>query len=394
MESPLNSYIQSPTITPAFDKAFSLVASKATTAGFSNVITAISAGDSYAVGTPNQTFKLVVETNVEQQFSATIVDSENNKLASLIVLHAKGQDSITLSDGSSFEWTYKPEDYLTSCDDYLAWLLTALSLEFTIEDAALIAKSALHVSCETWPNHIKFFPQLATTHQQVSARKSARCFGLYPVLDSLELVDEIAQSDVNILQLRIKDQSNETVSEDVRRAIQIGKQRGVDVVINDYWELALEHGASCIHLGQEDLAELADSRLLSSDTGLGISTHGYYEIINALQYKPSYLALGHIFPTTTKDMPSSPQGLIKLNLYQALITSIGEQRGEILPSVAIGGINLERAPLVIESGVTSVAVVRAVTQAHDKHEAVAQFQQLFEHLNEKVNRLEEASDAV
>lgn len=390
MESPLNSYIQSPTITPTFDKTFSIVASKAITAGFNNVMTGISYGDSYVVATPNQTLKLVFDNNVEPQFSATIVDSENHKLASLVVLHTKGQDSITLSDGRSFEWAYKPEDYLTCREDYLAWLLIALSLEFTIEDAALIARSAQHVSCETWPNHIKFFPKLATSHKQVAVRKSTRCFGLYPVLDNLQLVDELAQTDVSILQLRIKDRSNAEVSEDVRRAIQIGKERGVDVVINDYWELALEHGACCIHLGQEDLAELADSRLLSSNTGLGISTHGYYEIINALQYKPSYLALGHIFPTTTKEMPSSPQGLIKLNLYQALITSIGEQRGEILPSVAIGGINLERAPLVIESGVTSLAVVRAVTQANDKNYAVAQFQQLFK----QKPQLNEASNAV
>ncbi len=390
MNSPLNSFIQSPTITPAFEKAFSLVVSKAITAGFNNVITAISGGDSYVVATPNQTFKLVVDNNDEQQFSATIVDSDNHQLASLVVLHTKGQDSITLSDVSSFKWTYKPEDYPTCSDSYVAWLLIALSLEFTIEDAALIARSAQHVSCETWPSHIKFFPQLTATDQQVATRNSSRCFGLYPVLDSLELVDEVSKSDVNILQLRIKDKSNDAVSEDVRRAIQIGRERGVDVVINDYWELALEHDATCIHLGQEDLAELADSRLLSSEVGLGISTHGYYEIINALQYKPSYLALGHIFPTTTKDMPSSPQGLIKLNLYQALITSIGEQRGETLPSVAIGGINLERAPLVIESGVTSVAVVRAVTQAQDKHEAVAHFQQLFE----KKHQFDEATHAV
>ena len=127
----------------------------------------------------------------------------------------------------------------------------------------------------------------------------------------------------------------------------------------------------------EDLLSLSSSELLESNVGLGISTHGYYEILNALQYKPSYLALGHIFPTPTKDMPSSPQGLTKLGFYQELIDSIEAGLGISLPTVAIGGIDKHRAPQVIDTEVDSVAVVRAVTQAEDKKVAVAQFQNMF-----------------
>ncbi|WP_170913049.1 thiamine phosphate synthase, partial [Salmonella enterica] len=42
------------------------------------------------------------------------------------------------------------------------------------------------------------------------------------------------------------------------------------------------------------------------------------------------------------------------------------------PTVAIGGISLERAPAVLATGVGSVAVVSAITQAADWREATAQ----------------------
>lgn len=102
---------------------------------------------------------------------------------------------------------------------------------------------------------------------------------------------------------------------------------------------------------------------------LGLSTHGYYEILRAAEFSPSYIALGHIFPTTTKEMPSKPQGLNRLALYQKLI-------GDMFPTVAIGGIDLMRAEKVWRTGVSSVAVVRAVTQAEDTQAAVDAFNQL------------------
>ncbi|CAM4236697.1 thiamine phosphate synthase [Vibrio neonatus] len=379
MESPLTSFIQSPNATPAFHAAVDSVIECARDAGFTNLITEYKQGDNFAISlaAPEQSYNLVVDDSESSQQSIAIYDQNNQHIASITTLFTQGKDIVRLGNGTQFEWDYVLAEYSTTRDSYIAWLLVSLSLGFTIEDSALTSRSAQHVSCETWPSDIRYFPRLRNNNLATTVRKQTRCFGLYPVVDSIELVEELATCGVEILQLRIKDKAASDVSDDVKRAIQIGKERGVDIVINDYWGLALEHGASCIHLGQEDLAELEDSSLLDSDIGLGISTHGYFEIINALQYKPSYLALGHIFPTTTKDMPSSPQGLIKLKLYQALISSIGKQRGSLLPSVAIGGIDLARAPKVIDTGVSSVAVVRAVTLADDKKKAVDQFQVLF-----------------
>ncbi|MEC7632653.1 MAG: thiamine phosphate synthase, partial [Pseudomonadota bacterium] len=63
----------------------------------------------------------------------------------------------------------------------------------------------------------------------------------------------------------------------------------------------------------------------------------------------------HIFPTNTKDMPSKPQGVARLEKYVQLCDGI--------PTVAIGGINLSRIGDVAKTGVSGIAVVSAITQA-------------------------------
>ena len=136
--------------------------------------------------------------------------------------------------------------------------------------------------------------------------------------------------------------------------------------MNDYWQLAIDNHAYGVHLGQEDLETADLTAIQQAGLRLGLSTHGYYEILRAAEFAPSYIALGHIFPTTTKDMPSKPQGLNRLALYQKLI-------GDAFPTVAIGGIDLSRAERVWRTGVSSVAVVRAVTQADDPAKAIAAF---------------------
>ncbi len=90
----------------------------------------------------------------------------------------------------------------------------------------------------------------------------------------------------------------------------------------------------------------------------------------ALHFRPSYLAMGAVFPTTTKQMPTAPQGLVRLAHYVALL------RGEV-PLVAIGGIDESVIDAVLATGVGSAAVVRAVTQAADPRAAVRSLQARF-----------------
>ncbi|KYM74269.1 MULTISPECIES: thiamine phosphate synthase [Pantoea] len=185
--------------------------------------------------------------------------------------------------------------------------------------------------------------------------------GLYPVVDSPDWIERLLKMGVRTLQLRIKDQPDEIAEPAIAQAIALGKRYDARLFINDYWQLAIKHQAYGVHLGQEDL-DVADlARIHQAGLRLGLSTHDDAELDRALAIQPSYIALGHIFPTQTKEMPSAPQGIEQLKRHLTRLTHI--------PTVAIGGISIARAPDVLATGVGSIAVVSAITQADDWREA-------------------------
>jgi len=181
--------------------------------------------------------------------------------------------------------------------------------------------------------------------------------GLYPVVDSVMWIERLLEAGVRTLQLRIKDKQDHEVEADIVAAIALGKRYAARLFINDYWRLAIKHSAYGVHLGQEDLETTDLSAIRNAGLRLGVSTHNDMEIDVALAARPSYIALGHVFPTQTKQMPSAPQGLAQLASH---VTRLKDY-----PTVAIGGISLARAPQVLATGVGSIAVVSAITQAAD-----------------------------
>ena len=187
--------------------------------------------------------------------------------------------------------------------------------------------------------------------------------GLYPVVDSVAWIERLLAAGVRTLQLRIKDKRDSDVEDDVVAAIALGRKYHARLFINDYWRLAIKHQAYGVHLGQEDLETTDLSAIRNAGLRLGVSTHDDMEMDIALAARPSYIALGHDFPTLSKQMPSSPQGLDQMAQHI--------QRLEDYPPVAIGGISLERAPAVLATGVGSIAVVSAITQATDWRQATA-----------------------
>ena len=188
--------------------------------------------------------------------------------------------------------------------------------------------------------------------------------GLYPVVDSVQWIERLLDAGVRTLQLRIKDRRDEEVEADVVAAIALGRRYNARLFINDYWRLAIKHQAYGVHLGQEDLQATDLNASRAAGLRLGVSTHDDMEIDVALAARPSYVALGHVFPTQTKQMPSAPQGLEQLARHVERLADY--------PTVAIGGISLARAPAVIATGVGSIAVVSAITQAVDWRLATAQ----------------------
>lgn len=181
--------------------------------------------------------------------------------------------------------------------------------------------------------------------------------GIYPVVDDVSWIEALLPTGVNIIQLRLKKGSSDVISNQIKRAVELTQGTRCQLFINDHWQLAIEHGAYGVHLGQEDIVEADLTAISAAGLRLGISTHGYAEIQRIKILKPSYIALGHIFPTKTKNMRSQPQGVKRLKNYVALCGDT--------PTVAIGGINMHRAKVVSDTGVNSIAVVTAITQADD-----------------------------
>ncbi|UYI47058.1 thiamine phosphate synthase [Vibrio natriegens] len=286
-------------------------------------------------------------------------------------------------------------------EHHLAWTVTLLALEFPIEDALTLARAMMNVSRETlfngetctlheWASHFADFPTPVLEDARLgiqvgwSSQSEAVSFpcldkdslGLYPVVDDVSWIERLLPLGIKTIQLRIKNPDQSDLEEQIVRAIELGRQYDAQVFINDYWQLAIQHGAFGVHLGQEDIEESNLIQLSEAGINLGLSTHGYYELLRIVQINPSYIALGHIFPTTTKQMPSKPQGLIRLALYQKLIDSIpyGKQVG--YPTVAIGGIDQSNADQVWRCGVSSLAVVRAITLSESPKSVIEFFNQL------------------
>ncbi|MGB1321845.1 MAG: thiamine phosphate synthase [Vibrio gallaecicus] len=295
----------------------------------------------------------------------------------------------TLDGNRAIQTSRKPNDVDTY--RHISWFVTLLALDFPIEDALVVANAASNVPRETWPNSFDVFPVPILEDKRLgihvgwahsnnpltfpSLIKSS--LGLYPVVDDVGWIETLLKLGVKTIQLRIKNPNQADLEEQVKQAICLGQKYQAQVFINDYWKLALKHQAFGVHLGQEDIEESNLLQLSEAGIRLGLSTHGYYELLRIIQINPSYIALGHIFPTTTKQMPSKPQGLVRLGLYQQLIDTIPYSQTTLgYPTVAIGGIDQHTAPEVWDCGVSSLAVVRAITLADSPKDVVNFFDDL------------------
>lgn len=179
----------------------------------------------------------------------------------------------------------------------------------------------------------------------------------YPIVDSADWVRRLVLAGARLIQLRIKDRETPDIRSEIRAATSFCAASGGQLVVNDYWEFALDEAADFVHLGQGDLDEADLKSIRTHGTKIGVSTHDRTELDRALSIDADYVALGPIYPTILKSMPWTPQGLDRIGEWKRLI---GER-----PLVAIGGITLERAPLCLEAGADSAAVITDITKNAD-----------------------------
>jgi thiamine-phosphate pyrophosphorylase len=166
-------------------------------------------------------------------------------------------------------------------------------------------------------------------------------------LDPRSLAEAFLRGGARLIQLRDKSASSAgrlSLADDlVRRA----HQAGARLVINDRPDIARLSGADGVHVGQEDLTVDEARAVLGPDPIVGLSTHDDTQIEAGGRTSASYIAVGPIYGTSTKDTGYSARGLDLVRVARA--------SGK--PVVAIGGITLDRAPDVIAAGASSVAVI-------------------------------------
>jgi thiamine-phosphate pyrophosphorylase len=247
--------------------------------------------------------------------------------------------------------------------------LAALSLGFESDDAMLLGQAwqaqsqrTGHFDGKAWPTHRDDFGFAPKNPAQAFAA-CPQSLGLYAVVPDADWVARLVSLQVPTVQLRLKSSDRSAIDAQVRQAVRAVQGSATLLFINDHWEAALAHGAYGVHLGQEDMALAPLETLRLAGIRLGLSSHGYGEMKKAMAVQPSYLAMGAVFPTTLKAMATLPQGLGRLERYAQLM------QGHSL--VAIGGIDLQNLPAVMQTSVGSAAFVRAITGANDVTKAVA-----------------------
>lgn len=174
----------------------------------------------------------------------------------------------------------------------------------------------------------------------------------YQIVDDASWLERLLPVGLELVQLRIKDKPTEHVRKHIKYAKYLCDQAGCQLIINDYWQLAIDEGCDFIHLGQEDLVNAELNTIKSHGIKFGLSTHDKAELQIAIDAQPNYIALGPVYHTILKAMKWKPQGLEKVGRWKQRLGSI--------PLVAIGGLTVERAPAVYAQGADSICVVTDV----------------------------------
>jgi thiamine-phosphate pyrophosphorylase len=183
---------------------------------------------------------------------------------------------------------------------------------------------------------------------------------LYAVLDAdacdrvgrelMDVAEAFLEAGVTLLQVRAKHDSPAGLLDLVARVVARAGNRA-SVIVNDRPEIAMLASAAGVHVGQDDVPVAEARALVGKRAIVGVSTHSVEQATVALDQPVSYIAVGPVFGTTTKDTGYDAVGL-------ALVRTVSDlARGRNIPVVAIGGITLDRAPQVLAAGAASVAVI-------------------------------------
>lgn len=198
-------------------------------------------------------------------------------------------------------------------------------------------------------------------------------FGFYAILTNPVkgyeyCTNVLVDAGVAVVQLRIKDSSPDIILPVAEKMRKITLGSSTRLIINDYPEVALQCDADGVHIGQDDMEYISVRKLLGPDKIIGISTHSLEQTSAACVLSPDYVGMGPVYTTPTKKIPDPVIGLEGLKKMLSAAT---------IPGVAIGGIDLERLPAILETGAVNFCMVRQFTQSEEPDKVIGTIRSLY-----------------
>lgn len=161
-------------------------------------------------------------------------------------------------------------------------------------------------------------------------------------VDAISFAEAVLEAKPAALQLRAKRATPRDTLAVLRDLQPRCRAAGVPLFANDRPDLAVMADCEGIHVGQDDLS-VEDVRKFSPRLMIGISTHDEAQLREAVALQPTYVAFGPVFLTLSKEEPDPVVGMDRLRRLAPIAADAG------IPTVAIGGITLDRARLVAEA---------------------------------------------
>lgn len=183
----------------------------------------------------------------------------------------------------------------------------------------------------------------------------------------LNIIEEAIKGGTTIVQLREKTASTKEFYDLALRVKEITSRYGVPLLINDRIDIALAVDSEGVHIGQDDMPADIAREIIGEDKILGISASTVEEAKKAEKDSADYIGSGAVFPTATKDDADS----VSKDELKEIVDSID------IPIVAIGGITVENASTLKDSGIDGFSVVSAIMSADDPRDASIKLKEIY-----------------
>ena len=182
------------------------------------------------------------------------------------------------------------------------------------------------------------------------------------VTETVRLVIDGGADAIQLREKTISDNEFTSLASEVRN---ITTKSGALLIINDRVHVAREINADGVHLGQHDMSALEARNIIGNEKIIGISTHSIIQARQAQKDGADYIAIGPIYPTSTKGHEPS----VGIEIIHEISEAVS------IPIIAIGAITLENLDEVLKAGASRIAVCSAIIGSKDIYSSTRQFKE-------------------